>query len=259
MEYLELLTGESAQNNAPKASLGNGKYCVPQHYLSYEHSISTVEELILKITYSKRYPIFVSHENAGLYLQIGIIGTDNYSNNDHNQKIVYGRKWRIEPNLPTSEIIQTIFLAIKKAREHEVRELFRLKINNKVTTPFNNHHDVHMLVNSKLKQICSEQQTTWPELQSELDNIRYDQASFYIQNIEQRKAHYWLIELEVLTKSTTKLPELLDKTLIILVIDKLTLNEVLHQLMNQLINLSDNHVNENFIYANVARFSKKKK
>ena len=258
MNSLELLTGESAHHNAPKAPLDNGKYCVPQHYLSYQHSISTVEELILKITYSNRYPIFVAIDNSEIYVQVGVIGADNYSQKDHNQKIVYGRKWRVEQNLPTSEIIQTIFLAIKKVREHEIRELFRLKINNKVTTPFNNHHDVPMLVNSNLKLGCSDHQISWPDLQSELDNIRYDRASFYIQNIEKRQAHYWLIELEVLAKPTTQLPELLSKNIIVLVVEQLTLNEVLHQLMNQLVNLSDSHVNENFTYENVARFSKKK-
>jgi len=258
MAVIKLLNGESAHSNAPKAPLGNGNYCVPQHYLRYQHTISTVEELIVKISYSKRYPIFVSQENSDIYLQIGIIGADNYSISDHNQKIVYGRKWRIEPNLPTSEIIQTIFIAIKKAREHEVRELLRLKINNKLTTPFNNHHDVHMLVNCNIQERCSEQEITWPDLQSELDNICYDRASFYIQNIEQRQAGYWLIEFEILTKTTTQLPELLNKKLIVLLVERLTLNEVLHQLMNQLINLSDNHVNENFTYGNVARFSKTK-
>jgi hypothetical protein len=77
MTAIKLLTGESAHNNAPKTPLGNGEYCVPQHYLSYQHTINTVEELILKIAYSKRYPIFVSHNNGDIYLQIGIISTDN--------------------------------------------------------------------------------------------------------------------------------------------------------------------------------------
>ena len=258
MTAIALLTGESAHNNAPKAALGNGKYCVPQHYLSYQHTISTIEELILKIAYSKRYPIFVSHENTSIYLQIGIIGADNYATEEGNQKIVYGRKWRVEPNLPTSEIIQTIFLAIKKAREHEIRELVRLKIDNKVATPFNCHHDLPMLVNSDSTLQCIDDKISWAELQSELDHMSYDQARFYIQNIEQRQAGYWLVELDILAKPSTQLPELLNKEMIVLVLERLTLNEVLHQLMNQLITLSDNHVNEHFTYANVARFSQKK-
>ena len=67
MTAIKLLTGESAHNNAPNAPLGNGEYCVPQHYLSFQHTINTVEELILKIAYSKRYPIFVSHNNGDIY------------------------------------------------------------------------------------------------------------------------------------------------------------------------------------------------
>jgi len=258
MKAITLLKGEVAHNNAPKAALENGMYCVPQHYLVYQHTLNSIEALMLSIEYSTRYPIFVSEENDGIYLQVGIVGIDNYLNAQQSQKIVYGRKWRVEPNLPTSEIIQTVFLAIKKAREHEVRELFRLTIENKVTTPFNNHHDLPMLSNSDESLQSDEMTITWPELQSELDNIRYDQAGFYILNIEQRDANYCLLELELITDLNTSLPELLENKVVVLVIKKLTLNEVLHHLMDHLVNLSDLHVNENFTYANVARFSRNK-
>jgi len=238
MKTISLLKGESAHSNAPSTELENGKYCVPQHYLTYQHTINSIEELILTIEYSARYPVFVSEDNSGIYLQIGVVGIDNYLSQKQNLKIVYGRKWRVEQNLPTSEVIQTIFLAIKKAREHEVRELFRLTINNKVTTPFNNHHDLPMLVNSDASLHCHESLISWPELQSELENIRYDQASFYISNIEQRPASYWLVELNVIAEPTTLLPELIGNKVIVLVVEQLTLNEVLHQLMSQLINFS---------------------
>jgi hypothetical protein len=129
-----------------------------QHYLSYQHSLQSVEQLLLDIDFDPRYPIFVSQADAdlsaktgsGLYVQVGIVGVDNYKSSDNGQeKLVYGRKWRVEPQLPSSEIIQTIFLALKKAREHEIRELFRLEHKDKMTTPLNNHHDFPLLTNSR--------------------------------------------------------------------------------------------------------------
>ena len=85
-----------------------------------------------------------------------------------------------------------------------------------------------------------------------------DQTRFYIQNIERREERYWLVELDIIAEPSTLLPELREKRLHVLVIELLTVNEVLHQLMNHLIYLSDSHVNEKFTYAKVARFSRKK-
>jgi len=172
-------------------------------------------------------------------------------------KIVYGRKWRVEPQLPTAEIVQTVFLAIKKAREHEIRELFRFTNREKVTTPFNTHHDLIMLINNKEQLEGVANETSWPQLQSELDNISYDHACFIILNIENRHDKYWLIEIEVLPETLTKLPELKTNTLLVLVVEHLTLNSLLYQLMAELIQLSDRDVDEHFTYSGVARFSQK--
>ena len=45
---------------------------------------------------------------------IGILGPDNYQRHDELE-IVYGRRWRIEPNLSHSELLQTVLLACKVA------------------------------------------------------------------------------------------------------------------------------------------------
>lgn len=275
MNEIQLLNGEFSAENAPKARLDNGSVCIPQHYLKYQHNLSSVEELILKVDYCDRYPIFVSQDNQGIYLQVGIISVDNYGENSYsvnnngagdindkssnaknkNIKIMYGRKWRVEPKLPSAEIIQTAFLALKKAREHEVRELFRLTAANKVTTPFNNHHDVTMLINSEAQLKRQEPESTWSQLQKELDNVCYDQASFYIANIENRHQRYWLLELEILTEPSTELPELKQVQFLVLILNKLTFNEVCYQLMAELVRLSDRHVDEHFTFLQVARFS----
>ncbi len=258
MDRVTLFKGEFAFKNAPKAVLDDGRTCVPQHYLKYCHTLLSVEELLLQIEYSDRYPIFVCEDESGIYLQVGIIGEDNYTNNTHNNssKIVYGRKWRVEPQLPTSEIIQTVFLAIKTAREHEIREKLRLSLNGKVTTPFNNHHDINILTNSSLSTVHEPDEISWAELQRELDKVSYDHASFYINNIEQRHSNYWLIELEIFKNDSSQQPELLNNQLIILLVNKLSFNEVLYQTMAQLIQLSDRHVEEYFRFSGVSRFSR---
>ncbi|MBU2924018.1 hypothetical protein Q4506_12815 [Colwellia sp. 4_MG-2023] len=278
MKIIQLFNGEFSAENAPKAQLDNGSFCIPQHYLKYRHTLASVEELILKISYCDRYPIFVSEDNQGIYIQVGIIGADNYKGNNYeshsilhqNQKssdgvsavkdkklkIMYGRKWRVEPKLPSAEIIQTAFLAIKKVREHEVRELFRLKAFNKTTTPLNCHHDVTMLINSQ--EIRSkETEISWLELQQELDNLRYEQAKFQVINIENRHEKYWILELKVCLEASSHLDEIEHDQLIVLIINKLTFNNVCYQLMAELIRLSDRHVDENFMFSCVPRFSQK--
>jgi len=169
---------------------------------------------------------------------------------------MYGRKWRVEPKLPTSEIVQTVFLALKTAREHEIRERFRLKAFNKVTTPFNNHHDVTILTNSEEKlQRQYESESSWAQLQQELDNIAYDHVSFSIMNIEHKHEALWLLELDVCIGESTTLQELKHGQILILVLTKLTFNELCYQLMTKLIQLSNRHVDEHFTYEGVARFS----
>ncbi len=145
--------GESLLRQAPVVKLANGENCTPQHFFSFEHSIDSVEALLASITFNEAYPVFVSKDQASLFIQVGVVGQDNYGGVNSNygpDKIVYGRKWRVEKNLPTSEIIQTVFLAIKKSREHELRELLTLRDSDtgKVSTPFNGHHDLPLMANN---------------------------------------------------------------------------------------------------------------
>ncbi len=257
-----LLNGEMALDNAPHAELYDGLRCIPQHYLSYSHTQASVEQLVLKLHYSDKYPIFVSQDESGLYIQIGVIGYDNYQplSEQPNAKIVYGRKWRVEPQLPSSEIIQTVFLAIKKAREHEIRELFRFIDENRSTTPFNNHHDIPLLVRSKSflqpTPTSNQNESASPiELDFLLHKINYDQAQFSIHTIEQRSTGIWFIELNMTPADSTQLQELTETRFISFTLNKLDTNEFLYALMQALVQLSDRHVDEHFTYDHVARFS----
>ena len=259
--YMPLLSCEESINNAPIIKLSNGEQCIPQHYFRYKHTLNSVQEIVCDINYCPRYPVFVCQQGDNIYIKIGIVGRDNYAKNTliPQQKIVYGRKWRIEPELPTSEIIQTIFLAIKKAREHEIRELFRLSTNGKLSTPFNNHHDLPLMAkHSTLLQIePSEGDIANYQilLQGLLNLVRYDNAALAFKNIEQRNNGQWLIDIKIVPSQLTTLPELEDIE-ITLLISVLSVNEIYLNLMDEFIGLSDQHINENFSYKGFKRFSK---
>lgn len=254
-----LLDGEKALANAPKAVLADGRFCIPQHYLSYQHSLSSVEQLLLDIDFDPRYPIFASQDETGIYVQVGIIGVDNYKSNTNSQeKVVYGRKWRVEPQLPSSEIIQTVFLALKKAREHEIRELFRLEHNNKMTTPFNNHHDLPLLTNSRerLQPTASKAQALFcTEIEKILKTIRYDDMQFELLSFLLRPTGEYLVELKLLPQAGDQLAELTGTEYISFMLAKPTINYFTHQLMQHLIQLSDRYIDEQFRYRGFNRFS----
>lgn len=254
-----LLDGEKALANAPKAVLADGRFCIPQHYLSYQHSLSSVEQLLLDIDFDPRYPIFASQDETGIYVQVGIIGVDNYKSNTNSQeKVVYGRKWRVEPQLPSSEIIQTVFLALKKAREHEIRELFRLEHNNKMTTPFNNHHDLPLLTNSRerLQPTASKTQALFcTEIEQVLKTIRYDDMQFELLSFLLRPTGEYLVELKLLPQAGDQLAELTGTEYISFMLAKPTINYFTHQLMQHLIQLSDRYIDEQFRYRGFNRFS----
>jgi hypothetical protein len=272
-----LLKGEQALDNAPKTKLADGRLCVPQHYLSYNHTLQSVEALVLDIEYDARYPVFVSTEQTGLYIQVGIIGVDNYSakpNSESQSKIVYGRKWRVESQLPSSEIIQTVFLALKKAREHEVRELFVLQHNGKKTTPFNNHHDLPLLVHNE-RRLQGAKNSLPPENDSAsdfnqqlvqvLESVTYAGVQFELLSFMKRPSGQYLIELMIKPNKDSSisemqlpkklLPEMKAQTHVSFFLGQLNINQFLHQLMQQLIILSDRHVDEYFRYRGFNRFS----
>jgi len=255
-----LLEGEQQISNAPLIEFNNGQTCIPQHYLTFSHTRESVEKIILDIEYSDNFPIFVCEENKQIYIQIGIIGTDNYASK-HNQtttKIVYGRKWRVEPQLPTSEIIQTVYLAIVIAREHEVRELFRIEYLGAFTTPFNNHHDLPALAH--LKEVFSqqsEQQASKSEVKYILSKLSYNQSSFELILMQRLPSQRWLFEIRITQShcsNTTGLYSGKDIELAFLLKD-CSINSLLHEIMAQLLVVSRTHVEENFCYQGFKRFS----
>lgn len=252
----ELNQGERAIENAPTLTLRNGRSCIPQHYLQYSHTLNSVEAIIADIEFSDRYPIFISEDASNLILQIGIIGFDNYrpAAKQAGPKIVFGRKWRIEHNLPTSEIIQTAFLAIKKAREHEIRELFTLTLGGKTTTPFNNHHDLPLMArNAEILENSARSEMSFAD---SLSLIKFDDGKFHALDIQDLRNGLMAITVQLDLAASTQHPELTSEP-IVLLLKSMTPNALYHALITEIIALSDRFVDESFKYKGFARFSYK--
>ena len=263
-----LHAGEYFLEAAPVVTLANGNNCVPQQFLGFEHSLDTVETLIKNISFAADFPIFVSQDDGGLFIQIGIIGRENYSRaySARPKKIVYGRKWRVEANLPTSEIIQSVFLAIKKAREHELREFLSLyDLNtNKRSTPFNSHHDLPLIARNE-KFIFDKQTNTKKifdksTIEKQLQQLRFAERPIFLKAFYQRANGQYLLDLFIAEPPKARLAEKeycefnnLDLTL---VLKKACLNELLYELMAELIKVSDRFVDEHFKFKGFTRFSR---
>lgn len=267
---LDILPGESAVEHAPKVILPTGLSCIPQHYLRYQHSRQTVEAILHDIHFDKRYLVFVGEQDGQntqipetgdqqLYIQIGIIGPDNYIASQAN-KIVYGRKWRVEPDLPSSEIIQTVFLALLKIREHEIREKLVLLSEGRTSTPFNNHHDLPLMAqNACYLQGASEEQSepsNIPDsLEALLPYLTYDGAHFELLRNEQVDENLWLVRVKLHPSEATMLEELSKVLTVNLLLTQPSINHFLHRLMEELVLISNRYLAESFTYKGFARFS----
>ena len=260
---VQLRLGEKIIPEAPVVKLSSGDFCVPQHYLTYDHTLESVESLICSIDYDPRYAVFAAQEENCIYIQVGVIGPDNYKSHTEGTelKLLFGRKWRVEPELPTSEIIQSVFLAIKKSREHEVRELFKLAINDSITTPFNTHIDLPLIaeVYYKSHQNSAFKAKLKPKLEPEkqvtdiLSCISYDNCDFSLIEVTQRVNGLWLVDIKIEESPQACLPEVINRNLYLQVED-LSLNTLCRAVMNELVRLSDLHVDKNFSYKGFHRF-----
>lgn len=268
-DVLPLLPGETPLPKAPAILLDDGTNCIPQHYLSYHHTKASVEDIIAEIDCEPNFVLFVDEDKASIFIQVGIIGKDNYIPFDQQnaEKIVYGRRWRVEPQLPSSEIIQTAFLALSKAREHEIRELFKYTTQSKpashikrsnVTTPFSCHHDLPLIAMSNAANTSERRNTlSQSDIQACLSRIKYDHAAFSLINTIALANNEYLMVLNIHPSKTTSLPELLaHNTSINILIEDASEDAVLHAIMDAMLKLSSRFVEEAFTFKGFARFSR---
>jgi hypothetical protein len=276
-----LHSGEIAMPYAPIVELPNGNTAIPQHYLRFEHTLDSIQHIISQIGLLPLTPIFADSANGGCYIQVGIIGKENYDKNSASlpKKIVYGRKWRIEPSTPTSEIIQTAFLAVKKVWEHELREFFLLKEDDsgKTSAVFSCHHDLPLMADNrdlmdgnKTSTLTANAAgamnktippTTWAksDLTHAFTHASLKTHAFTITDILVRQ-HNIIVDVALApsAKNITTCDGLsrFNEFSATLVLTSFDPSEGLYALMDALIAYSDNIVEEAFSYQDFARFSR---
>ena len=255
----ELAFGERALDNAPSIQLSNGSTAIPQQFFDYQRDKANIERIVEHIHFSDDYLLFVNHYKGALYLQVGIIGLENYPGKQaNNRKIVYGRMWLIEPCAPSSEVIQTALLAIKKAREHELREHLILNTEAGKATPFNTHLDLPLM--AKHPQLFKQQETEWTQpkdsLESLLQHIRIQRLSLELEDVSIRKNRQCLVDISIAACNSGQclFPELQGRS-ISLLCERATNSSFLHQLMQTLLHISDAYVDEQFSFKDFHRFS----
>lgn len=87
----------------------------------------------------------------GFYIQLGWDGIELEKFSGHTEETLIeltGRKWYISSHATNSEVIQTVFLAVKTAELHEIHENFKYK--NK--TVFNPHYNIEELVSKDISE-----------------------------------------------------------------------------------------------------------
>jgi len=247
--------GETPLAFAPMIRLSNGEYAVPQQYIDVDRTLSNLSNVLAHIEVPPGYQLFAGQEDSCMYLIVGVIGKENYPANAEiaeMAKMVYGRRWLIEPTTPTSEIVQTSLLAIKKVREHEVRELLSVTIGqgSHVTTPFNCHLDLPLMAGNE----STLANTPTIDVEHQLETIAFAGYSFELQShlLLGDKTVY---ELNVIG-SSSHFPELVDSSLVV-ICEQQGDGDFLHQLVTSLIARSDAYVDESLAFKGFKRFSRK--
>lgn len=262
--------GETPLPYAPVVeSLGNG-HVVPQQYLNVKRTLSSVESILAKISVPDKFLLFAKEENGLIYLVPGILGCENYATSklqSQEVKLVYGRRWLLEPSTPTSEVVQTAILSIKKAREHELRERFVYQYVDvrdenakpRKTTPFNCHMDLPLMV-VEAETLLQDQEGGLQSLPVEnlLSRVRVDNLSLSLyatNNISDGRILYDIDIVDVGVPATGFAD--MNGSRVCVLTEQDNVAEFLHELFNALLKHSNDYVDEHTHFDGFARFSKK--
>ena len=263
---------------------------IPQQYLDVNRSLESVENILAKISLPDDYLLFAGQHESVVFLQVGIIGYENYPDNieqQKNKKIVYGRRWMLEPTTPTSEVVQTAYLAVKKAREHELREHVFFNTTRNIspnaphnansekdilktsqshcTTPFNSHMDLPVMTVYQADFFTDSSDSK--DIQRGADGVvdidhlieQVDVASYavHLENSVTLSDDCVAYQLRLIKRRGTRIvfPELENK-LISFVSEPID-NQFLHQFFAALLKVSDEYINEIFAFDGFKRFSQK--
>jgi hypothetical protein len=260
--------GENVMKGAPTIDTNGGQCHIPQHYFTYKHDIDSIRTILCDIFISENVLLFANKDTQGMYLQVGIVGQENYQTQEEHYpaKIVYGRRWRIDADTPTSEIIQTTMLAIQKVFEHEVRELLTIQLSDKnvKSAPLTSHQDIRYLAKSastfktENSTACLNQHELEQAVKCRLRKIRFAGHQILLEqylNIDSRRVVLDL-RLTPCTNSTDLLPEAFCKEKLSVLVSKGATNNMMFSILDELIAISNRHVEEHFSFKGFQRFSR---
>lgn len=259
------LPGERVMPHAPVVRLPSGMDCIPQHYVTYHHDLASLSEIASRVSFDEHTLVFASQDEHGLSVQVGLIGRENYERGAtvRPRKLVYGRKWRIDADTPSSEIVQTIFLAVKKAREHEVRELLTIRDgqHGARSAALSNHLDLPLLAQQRqwLGSARATDATDAQRVQHILAGLCFAQRALHLRSLHFFGGQAWvdvvLGEQPAARAEEGDLPEFADLRLCVR-FDPSQPHQLIYELMDALIQHSDRHVDETFLFDGFARFSR---
>ncbi len=255
--------GETALPFAPSITSACGRTVTPQQFLDVNRSLASAEAILTRVSVPENYMLFAGEENGAVYLLCAVIGHENYVKRPeqrYEHKVVYGRRWLLEPSTPTSEVVQTALLAVKKAREHELRErvIFKLIDDEQArrTTPFNCHMDLPLMA-SEATSFAQPGDDDWNAekllARLEVDGLR--PSLYAIHGLGGGRFAYD-IRLENIGTDPTAFGDLQEQ-LITVTTKAGTQAEFLHQLFNQLLQASDAYVERNISFEGFARFDQR--
>ncbi|MDE2593042.1 MAG: hypothetical protein KGL57_02295 [Burkholderiales bacterium] len=260
-----LQKGELLMPHAPQVRLPSGLDCIPQHYLSYAHTLESVSDLASRVAFDDETLVFATEDDKGLYIQVGLIGRENYDRGSvvRPRKLVYGRKWRIDSDTPTSEIVQTIFLAIQKAREHEVRELLTVQDaqSGAISAPLSCHQDLPLMAQNRewVMGFGADEASQASQIKGLLSKLHFAQRSLHLQSLNFFGGRAWLV-ITLGDKPAGRDQEgglaEFDHVALCVTFDPGQAHQLIYEVQDALIHVSDRHVEETFRFDGFARFSR---
>ena len=261
--------GETPLSFAPTLGAIDEKPVVPQQFLDVRRTLQNVENILADIDIPSPFVLFAGEERGFVYLVCAIVGHENYPKHGSSDqaKIVYGRRWFLEDTTPTSEVVQTALLAVKKAKEHELREKMIVKVspkNDKLssvpkhlirTTPFNCHLDAPLMASHAASFGPSDELI---DLEKLLPLIEVDGLKPVLKSKAELTGGKVVYEIELDGGYTTNgaFPEFVDSVISFICADNVR-SEFLHSLFSTLLSVSDRAVEESFSFNSFTRFSRK--
>jgi hypothetical protein len=94
-----------------------------RRFLFFSMNKEQIEKIIADVSY-KDWTFAVVEKGEHLFVQAAWMEKDSYS---EHSAVQASRKWYLSPFMTVSEIVQTVFLLVKTAEEHEMREGFKYK------------------------------------------------------------------------------------------------------------------------------------